>query len=270
MGAGALEAPTTRLRSYPVFDIRRLRATEHKKLRQLAHAVWEHESPIDWTSNPTPAKHLRELDQWLLAQVSDPIRVETLYRDLHSVCQDRIMVANDKTRTTKKHKSDSISSVAKSIAETIGKLLESRRFPEDFIAAGTNAAVIPINLSRGSLRKIELHQFMHTAELRLMGDGPTPLFSESLDMPVAEAVVRGLLAGRGSFVVNNDAKATEEGVGAFLKWFASIETKLEDGIAHSALGTGYEEQLTSEVYKLLGLNPLVAQKTLPQSITFSR
>lgn len=270
MGAGALEAPTTRLRAYPVFDVGQLCATEHEKLKLLAEAVWKFEKPVDWTNAQNPGKHLRELDKWLLAKAGDPITPETLYKDLRDVCEARILVANDKTKTTKTHKNDSISSVANSISWTIGRLLESRRFPEDFCPAGKSSEAVAINLDRESLRNIEIHQFMHTAELRLMGESAEPLFSATLDLPVAEAIVRALLAGRGSFVVSNDPKVTEDGVSAYLKWFAKIEKKLEDGIANSALGTGYEQQLTTEVYKLLGLHPLVAYKTLPQTITISR
>ena len=270
MGAGALEAPTTRLRSYPVFDVRQLRSSDHRILQRLANEVWENEAPIDWTNNHKPGKYLRALDKWLLSKVGDPISIETLYSDLSSVCGQRILVAKDKTKTTKKHKSDSISSVAKSISETIARLLESRRFPEDFCPAGIGQDVVSIDIADDSLRKIELHPFMHTAELTLSGDNPTPLFHADLDMSVAEAIVRALLAGRRSFSISNDAKVTESGVDAYLKWFSGIQEKLEDGIGNSALGTGYEEQLTTEVFRLLELHPLLAAKTFPLLIVLAK
>jgi len=111
---------------------------------------------------------------------------------------------------------------------------------------------------------------MHTADLTLRGDGSEPLFQASLDMHVAEAIVRALLAGRSSFVITNDAKVAAAAVDEYLNWFANIERRLEEGITNSALGTGYEEQLTVEVFKLLGINPLLTAKTLPQSIVLAR
>jgi len=270
MGAGALEAGTTRLRSFPVFDVRQLSAAEHKTLKQLAQEVWDNEVPLNWTNAPKPGKHLQALDKWLLARAGNAIPLETLYRDLSSVCAERILVASDKTRTTKKHKNESITSVAKSIAETIARLLESRRFPEDFGALGIGHDAVSITAPRESIRKIELHPFMHTAELTLRGEGKEPLFQASLEMNVAEAIVRALLAGRGSFVITNDAKVAGAAVGEYLNWFANIERKLEEGITNSALGTGYEDQLTAEVFKLLGINPLLTAKTLPQSIVLAR
>ena len=111
---------------------------------------------------------------------------------------------------------------------------------------------------------------MHTAELVLRGDDKEPLFQASLDMNVAEAIVRALLAGRGSFVITNDAKVAGAAVREYLDSFANIEKKLQQGIVNSALGTGYEEQLTAEVFKLLRLNPLLTTKILPQSIVLSR
>ncbi|HEY0307839.1 MAG TPA: hypothetical protein VGB94_06750 [Acidobacteriaceae bacterium] len=270
MGAGALEAGTTRLRSFPVFDVRQLSATEHTTLKHLAQEVWDNETPLNWTDAPKAGKHLRTLDKWLLARAGNPITLETLYRDLGSVCAERILVASDKTRTTKKHKNESIASVAKSIAETIARLLESRRFPEDFGALGIGHDAVSITAPREAIRKIELHPFMHTAELTLRGDGREPLFQVSLDMNVAEAIVRALLAGRSTFVITNDAKIAGVAVSEYLTWLANIEKKLEEGITNSALGTGYEEQLTAEVFKLLGINPLLTAKTLPLSITLAR
>ncbi len=242
MGAGALEAGTTRLRSFPVFDVRKLSKEGHQTLQALAQKVWKHEEPLSWTA---------------------------LYRDLASVCADRIMVANDKTKTSKKIRSESIASVAKSIAESIRRLLESRRFPEDFVNTTSGSEVVSINAPRELIKRVELHPFMHTAELILFGTDSKPLFQASLDMPVAEAIIRALLSGRGSFSIPNDHKAAESAVSHYLDWFSGIEMKLQDGIADSVLGTGYEEQLTAEVFRILGLNPLLAEKTLPQQITLA-
>jgi hypothetical protein len=269
MGAGALEAGTTRLRSFPVFDVRKLSKESHQTLQALAQKVWKHEEPLSWTASPKPGPHLRALDTWLLEQVKSPISLETLYRDLASVCADRIMVANDKTKTSKKIRSESIASVAKSIAESIRRLLESRRFPEDFVNTTSGSEVVLINAPRELIKRVELHPFMHTAELMLFGTDSKPLFQASLDMPVAEAIIRALLSGRGSFSIPNDHKAAESAVSDYLDWFSGIEKKLQDGIVDSALGTGYEEQLTAEVFRILGLNPLLAEKTLPQQITLA-
>ena len=266
LGAGALEAGTTRLRTFPVFDIRQLNNEEHKTLQELAHRVWKHEKPLSWTTSPEPGEHLRALDSWLLKRAKNPISLETLYRDLASVCADRITVARDKTKTSKKIRSESISSVAKSIAESIRKLLESRRFPEDFTRLLPAAEMISISAPRDLIRRIELHPFMQTAELLLFGSDTQPLFQAELDRPVAEAVIRALLSGRGSFSIPNDHKAARTAVDEYLSWFSSIEKRLQDGIADSALGTGYEDQLTTEVFKILGLNPLVTEKDLPLHI----
>jgi len=269
MGAGALEAGTTRLRSFPIFDVRALSKAEHQALQDLAKKVWKSEAPISWTSSARPGSQLRALDVWLLERAGHPIAADTLYKDLARVCADRILVAQDKTRTTKKLKSESISSVANSIAETIRKLLESRRFPEDFGASAHEQNVVSIDAPRDLIRRIELHPFMHAAQLFLFGVETEPLFQASLDKPVAEAIIRALLAGRGSFSILNDAKKVETAVAEYLTWFESIEKRLESGIAESALGTGYEEQLKTEVFRLLGLNPLLASKTLPQTIALA-
>ena len=66
MGAGALEAPTTKLRDYPMLDIRDLKATQRTKLVSLAKAVWTREAPGDWASQQwQPGINLKALDEWL-------------------------------------------------------------------------------------------------------------------------------------------------------------------------------------------------------------
>lgn len=92
LGAGALEATTTHLRSYPVLDPRRLTGAEPAELTTLARAVWSHETPIDWR-HATPGPHLRALDAWLLARTAVDISPERLHADLRATCRARIAVA---------------------------------------------------------------------------------------------------------------------------------------------------------------------------------
>jgi hypothetical protein len=99
MGAGALEAPTTKLRRYPVFDPRTLTASEKTKLIKLAEAVWEAEAPVNWEADGTsPGPKLRALDAWLLDLTKTGIELDQLYTDLGAACQSRITVARIKPR----------------------------------------------------------------------------------------------------------------------------------------------------------------------------
>lgn len=92
LGAGALEATTTHLRTYPVFDPRGLTPAEQAELTTLARAVWSHEAPIDWR-HATPGPHLRALDAWLLARAAADLSPERLHADLRATCRARIAVA---------------------------------------------------------------------------------------------------------------------------------------------------------------------------------
>lgn len=102
MGAGALEAPTTKLRQYPVFDPRTLDRSEKQELVRHGRAVWSDERPIDWLAKPQPGPKLQALDSWLLDRAGDRVSTKTLYADLAAACAARIAVARDKVRTTKK------------------------------------------------------------------------------------------------------------------------------------------------------------------------
>jgi len=133
MGAGALEAPTTKLRQYPVFDPRILTTAEKQQLLKLAREVWKDETPVDWLSNTKPGPKLEALDAWLLKQTGSGVTTKTLYNDLAEACAGRIAVAQDKVRTTKKKQLDNLTNVAQGIADQVRPLLNARRFPENFL-----------------------------------------------------------------------------------------------------------------------------------------
>src|SRR5690242_17800970 len=106
MGAGALEAPTTKLRDYPVLDVRKLQAKERAKLVALAQAVWVKEGPIDWASDCwQPEEKLRDLDEWILKTAGTDVTADQMYDDIRATCQARIVVAEDKRKKTKKQQS---------------------------------------------------------------------------------------------------------------------------------------------------------------------
>jgi hypothetical protein len=89
MGAGALEAPTTKLRDYPVLNVAELNAAQTKKLVALGEAVWSTEKPVDWgLDGSTPGPHLRALDEWILKTASGT-SLKRLRR-LRSACRSRL------------------------------------------------------------------------------------------------------------------------------------------------------------------------------------
>ena len=113
MGAGALEAPTTKLRAYPVLDITEIKASARKTLVALAEAVWAKESPIDWSApGAHPGPNLRALDQWIIDVSARKVKLDVVYADINEVCRSRIAVANDKDKKTKKKHTDNIGNVA--------------------------------------------------------------------------------------------------------------------------------------------------------------
>jgi tRNA1(Val) A37 N6-methylase TrmN6 len=94
LGAGALEATTTHINHFPIFDPRPLGSSARDELVALARAVWTHESPIDWRApDIAPGPHLRALDTWLLARSGADLALDRLYTDLRATCRARIAVA---------------------------------------------------------------------------------------------------------------------------------------------------------------------------------
>jgi hypothetical protein len=265
MGAGALEAPTTKLRGYPVLDIRLLSAEDRKSLVSLGAAVWKNGPPVDWSDKAAqPNSALRELDAWLLKKSKRNVSVNTLYGDLRSVCLSRISVAKDKDKKTKKRKADSIGSVAESIAKAVAPKLESRNFPEDF-ADGADCD-ISFNFDRKNLKRIAIDQLLDRYEIVVTTKAGDTAYKGDFVQPVAEALIRSLLWGRSTFSISSHRAAMLNAVTSFIAWLSAIDAEIDRLIADSALGTGYEDALRTEVYARLKVHPMAGAKQLPSEI----
>lgn len=266
MGAGALEAPTTKLRDYPVVDIPALKPAARKKLVSLAEAVWTEEQPLDWASKEwQPGKNLRALDEWILKTAGKSVAVDRMYDDIHATCQSRILVAEDKSKKSKKQESDSIGSVAESIVRSIEPRLKTKNFPDDF-AKGAKLN-LPLIFDRGSLKEITIGKLLDSYEIEVISKGGLSVYSETHPRPVAEAIIRGILLGRSTFSVSTDRKAMDEALDEFLGWVSEAEGDILTAIEESAFGTGYEDALKREVYTRLGIHPLTTAKDLPERIS---
>ena len=265
MGAGALEAATTKLREYPVVNIRALSSKDRSKLLLLADTVWKNESPINWSGNSAePGTALQELDAWLLHKLNRNVSTDTVYKDLRTVVLSRISVAKDKIKKTKKRSIDSTRDVAESITKTIQPKLQIRNFPEDF--AQNVELNISFNFHRSSLSRITILPFMDRYEISILTKTGETVFKESLFQPVAEAIIRSILWGRSEFSVSYDHSAMLHAVSKFVGWVSTIEAEINLMIADSSLGTGYEDALRAEVFSQLGIHPMVGQNTLPTEI----
>jgi hypothetical protein len=268
MGAGALEAPTKKLRDYPVFDVTKLKVADKDALVSLAESVWATEAPLDWLSdNYKVGPRLRDLDEWILRVAGRKVAVDRMYDDIRSVCRSRIAVANDKKHKIKKRESDSIGSVAGSIAETFLPKLQTRSFPDDFVDG--IELDLPFIFDRSSIKEIVVNHLLDTYDIEVHTRSGNKAYHGSHPRPVAEAIVRALLWGRSTFSVSTNRKAMDEAVNKFIEWVSQTEADIESAISQSAFGTGYEVQLKREVYSRLGIHPLSGSKTLPQHITLS-
>ena len=266
MGAGALEAATTKLRGYPVFDVRSLSAKDRKSLVDLGTAAWSNGGPIDWSDEDAePGDELRELDEWLLKKSKRKVSVDTLHDDLKAVCLSRIVVAKDKAKKVKKRKADSIGSVAESIAKAIAPKLESRNFPDDF--ANGAQFDLSFHFDRRNLKRITISPLLDQYDLKVTTKSGETAYEASLVQPVAEAIIRSLLWGRSVFSVSSDRRAMVAAVSSFILWFSTLDAEIGRLIAESALGTGYEDALKTEVYSRLGIHPSVGEKILPNEIS---
>ena len=267
LGAGALDAPTKRLRTYPVWDLRQASREEHAQLRQLVTEVWNQEAPVDWCKG-RPGRRQRRLDEWFMKWAGKAVAIDRIYADLRAVCEARIGVAKEKPRIERKRRSDSVNQVASSVAARVRGVLERKRFPEDFMEV-LEPDELRLVVPRGELRQVDLYPLMDMAEVRLVGASGQPIYEDSVPWPVGEAIVRACLLGRREFAVSTNRSEAERALRRFHEWFRQVEEGIESAIDESALGTGYEEQLARETYRLLGLHEMAGKRELAHSITVS-
>jgi hypothetical protein len=266
MGAGALEAPTTKLRDYPVLNVGNLKTPQRERLVSLAEAVWKEETPLDWSSeNCRPGPKLRALDEWIVRAAHRNVLIDRMYDDIRATCRSRIAVADDKKRKTKKRQSDSIGSVADSIVEAVSPKLQTKTFPDDFVD-GVKLE-LPLIFDRANLKEITIGHLLDSYDVEVHTRSGAMAYQATHSRPVAEAIVRALLWGRSQFSVSTDRKTMDQAVNQFIAWVSEAEKEIEIAIAESAMGTGYEDILKQEIYKRLGIHRLSGAKVLPPRIT---
>ena len=265
MGAGALEATTTRLREYPVPDPRTLSRAERAELIRLAQAVWAGEAPVDWLSALRPGPALAALDRWLLDKAGGRVSSEVLYRDLAQACAARVRVAHDKARISQKRRSENITNVARTLAARVRQRIEAHQYPDTFMLPDT--ATEMITLPSGAVRHIATTPFLVRTTVVVTGDRDRALFRATLDSAVAETIIRAILMGRSQFRVPAEPADAASLLTRFLAWFDEIQRDLRNAINETAFGTGYEDRLTAETYRHLGIDARAGARSLPDSIT---
>ena len=196
------------------------------------------------------------------------VNLSRLYSDIHDVSRSRILVANDKSKKTKKRQAESIGSVAESISRAIRPKVNLKRFPEDFV--GGTVCDISLNIDRDTVKQINITQILNEYDIEVITTNDTTVYEANHPRSVADVIVRSILWGRSEFSVSSDRKAMHAAVRHFVAWVSEIDRDISAAISESSLGTGYEDILRREVFKQLGIHPLSGAKELPSEIAALR
>lgn len=264
LGGGALEVATTKLQDILVPDLLGWEESQRRTLVKLAGAVWATDVPRNWRGAAGPSKELRALDTFVLDCVAPQVSADRMYDDLAEVCESRYLLADDKRRGVRQKTSADVASVARSIAEAVQPLLDSRRFPEDF--QGAETGTITVSLQHASPLKISFHPLLDHAELNIQGEGGTTEFEYSGPLEIAELIRRSALLGRREFDVTVDRQDAQKALTQFFPWISDILQRATAGIQSSALGTGYESALENRVFGLLRIHPAAGETHLPSEL----
>ena len=257
MGAGALELATTQIRDLRVVDLRDLKDDAAKKeLIRLAEAVWEKTKPVDWDETDRPPQEVQDLDKFLLSAMETRVTLDRLYADLVRTMKVRLTVAQDKDAQMKKHQQIDIGTVARSVAESVRPLLESRSFPDAFVEPG--AGMQPLDFSKAGKLEIECHPMMGMDTL-IVRNGSETLFEAQIERSIIQVIIKALLLGRRNFSFPLGEAAAEATLKEFANWFPKVLDKIATGCGMSAVGTSYEERVYFAVLEALHLDPAILE-----------
>lgn len=259
MGAGALQLATNQIHELRTVDLRDLKdASAKKDLVALAETVWTKTSPVDWIKTERPPQEVQDLDAWLLSRMGTKVGLDRLYSDLVRTLKVRLTVAEDKDVQIKKGQQVNVATVARSVAETVRPLLESRNFPDAFMDQGSTTQ--SLDFSRAGRLELECHPMMAQAMLTVRDGRGQVLIEGQYPRSVAQVIIKSLLFGRRRFSYPVDASVAEACLKEFSNWFPSVLDKISTGCGMSAVGTSYEERVYTAVFDALNLDPNISQQ----------
>lgn len=258
MGAGALELATEQIHGLRVVDLRDLKddARAKKDLIALGEAVWTKTKPVNWEETEKPPQEMQDLDQWLLSRMCSTVTLDRLYADLVRTMEARLTVAEDKGIQIRKHQELDIAAVARSVADSVRPLLESKSFPDAFIPAGAKAQ--PVDFSRATKLEVECRPMMSEATL-VVRNGSAVLLEGQYPRSVAQVIVKSLLLGRRVFHYPEEPPVAAAALSEFAGWFPRVLDRIATGCGMSAVGTSYEEHVHNAVLQVLHLDPNISQ-----------
>lgn len=264
LGAGALEAATKAVRTFPVVDPRAMSIADRATLVDLARTCWKGET-TDWSQlRTTPTGGLRNLDAWLLAKAGATTTVERLHKDLLGIVHERLHVAKDKTKTVKTKRTDSIGTVAQPIADRMRKKLALRSIPESFLP--NDKLDLRIDLGGAAVRRINLEPLLGEVDVAVKGIDGSDVFEIVVNSATGEMICRGLLANRNSFQVTSDRNAANAGSELLMQWLSEIDAEIDAAVFSSSLGTGYEDILRREIISRIGVDQALFLAHLPERL----
>jgi hypothetical protein len=266
MGAGVLELATTKLRNYPVPDIRSWSPKARAKLIELGEEVWKEEAPPDWANGARPGKSLKALDVHLLDHLSSEVTTTVLYRDLHEAIRARYRLAADKGGKQKKKQTESVASVSSAIVERIRPMLEAHPYPEGFVSDPAESEEMDLT----GCTAMQLFPMMGQVEVEVYGPDRTPLVEATLPEPVAHVLARALLLGRRHFSLPRDEGSARMVIKNAAPWLKKLRARVAELIGESAAGSGYEEAVTKNVFRLLGMHAHALEKDVSHDAAFTQ
>ena len=257
MGAGALELATNPIQGLRMVDLRDLNdASATKDLIALANAVWTKSKPVDWSETERPPQELRDLDKWLLSGMRTTVTADRLYSDLVTTLKVRLTVAEDKNIQSKRGQQINVATVARSVADAVRPLLESKSFPDAFIDPG--ATTQAIDLDRPGKLEIECFPMMGQATILIRNDSEV-LLEGQFPRSVAQVIIKSLLFGRRRFNYPVEHIAADATLKEFSQWFPKVLDKIAIGCGMSAVGTSYEDLVYNAVLQALHLDAHISE-----------
>lgn len=260
MGGGVLTSRLENLRALPCLDLASIDPVNVAEIVSLARQLWAVEAPRADSLGTAPEQVA--LDRAFCRSLGIG---ETVASDVHRAVAEMASrrVGKAQQKKSRQHASTTVNvaQVATSIAEGLSRWLQPRRFPESFLGAGPTSQV---SLPPSGLI-VNFLPMLTSCELSVEDEQGQVWMQATLELPVAEVMVRAIQMGRRTFEGPSAPEQAEVALAAFSRLVSEFDARFKDALAQAGLGHKLRATVAHEVLNQLHMPLGVLSRPVPGS-----
>lgn len=263
LGAGVLTVGTWNLQALPCVDLRALSGSPSLSTVKKALALTVSKKVATVEQYPRAA-HIKALDAAILKALKFKAADATeVAQEVARLASERIDRSSLRKVTRREASRADVKAVSSPIVNRLRRWWSARPFPDDFRPPGPTSAYsfAPTELV------FEVTYVLGNADVRVTASG-VPILDQTVDLYVAELLLRTLQLGRRRFDLPEDPAAAAECLTKLDALLIEFVETLEAELVASSLGTRYDDVVRSAVLGELNIQLTELRKELNTSSTW--